>query len=83
MKFTFKHMLLKRAYTEEQMKALAASSDFKSCEIVKIAVGMEIRLSRQPLDGAGILNAGRYRRGTANLPIGCSRFFPVRVFTTE
>ena len=47
MKFTFKHMLLKRAYTEAQMQSLAAESDFKSCEIVKNAVGMEIRLIRQ------------------------------------
>jgi ubiquinone/menaquinone biosynthesis C-methylase UbiE len=46
-KFTFKHMLLKRAYTEEQMKALVAESDFKSCEIMKTAVGMEVRLLRQ------------------------------------
>jgi len=49
-KFTFKHMLLKRAYTETQMSSLAAQSDFKSCEIVKAPVGMEIRLTRrQPL----------------------------------
>jgi ubiquinone/menaquinone biosynthesis C-methylase UbiE len=49
-KFTFKHMLLKRAYSEEQMKALAASSDFKSCEIVKMAVGMDVRfVRREPL----------------------------------
>ena len=51
-KFTFKHMLLKRAYTEEQMKALVAGSDFKSCEIIKSPVGMEVRLLReQPLAG--------------------------------
>jgi hypothetical protein len=46
-KFTFKHMLLKRAYTEGQMKALAGESDFKSCEIFKTTVGMEVRLLRQ------------------------------------
>jgi ubiquinone/menaquinone biosynthesis C-methylase UbiE len=46
-KFTFKHMLLKRAYTEGQMTSLAGESDFKSCEIVKNNVGMEIRLIRQ------------------------------------
>jgi hypothetical protein len=50
MKFTFKHMLLKRAYTELQMKQLAAQSDFGSCEIIGAPVGMEIRLiRRQPL----------------------------------
>jgi hypothetical protein len=49
-KLTFKHMLLKRAYTETQMTSLAGESDFKSCEIVGSAVGMEVRLIRlQPL----------------------------------
>jgi ubiquinone/menaquinone biosynthesis C-methylase UbiE len=49
-KLTFKHMLLKRAYTETQMTSLAGESDFKSCEIVRSAVGMEVRLIRlQPL----------------------------------
>jgi ubiquinone/menaquinone biosynthesis C-methylase UbiE len=46
MKFTFKHMLLKRAYTEEQMKALAGESAFKAGEIVKSSIGMEITLLR-------------------------------------
>ncbi len=46
-KFTFKHMLLKRAYTEEQMTSLVGKSDFKSCEIIKAPVGMEVRLTRQ------------------------------------
>src|SRR5580692_651150 len=49
-KFTFKHMLLKRAYTESQMTSLAAESDFKSSEIILSPIGMEIRLvRRQPL----------------------------------
>jgi ubiquinone/menaquinone biosynthesis C-methylase UbiE len=49
-KFTFKHMLLKRAYTEGQMARLAGESDFKDCEIIKNAVGMEVNLTRrQPL----------------------------------
>ena len=46
-KFTFKHMLLKRAYTEGQMASLASESDFKSSEINKSAVGMEVRLVRR------------------------------------
>ncbi len=45
-KFTFKHMLLKRAHTEESMKALAAKSEFGSCEITRNAVGMEVRFRR-------------------------------------
>jgi len=47
MKFTFKHMLLKRAYTEEQMKTLAHDSDFEGGEIVKSAIGMEVTLVRR------------------------------------
>ena len=46
-RMTFKHMLLKRAYTEQQIESLAAASDFKSCEIIKNQVGMEIRLIRR------------------------------------
>jgi ubiquinone/menaquinone biosynthesis C-methylase UbiE len=49
-KFTFKHMLLKRAYTEEQMTSLVGQSDFKSCEIINTPVGMEVKLlRREPL----------------------------------
>lgn len=49
-KFTFKHMLLRRAYTEKQMKSLVGRSDFKACEIIKSSVGMEVGLvRRQPL----------------------------------
>lgn len=46
MRFTFKHMLLKRAYTEGQMTALVQQSDFKTCEIVKAPVGMNVKLVR-------------------------------------
>ena len=49
MKFTFKHMLLKRAYTEGQFTELAAQSDFGSCAISKKPVGMEIALVRRQL----------------------------------
>ena len=49
-KFTFKHMLLKRAYSEHQMASLVGESDFKSCEIIRSGVGMEVKLIRlQPL----------------------------------
>jgi ubiquinone/menaquinone biosynthesis C-methylase UbiE len=46
-KFTFKHMLLKRAFSEHQMTSLVDESDFKSCEIIRSAVGMEVKLIRQ------------------------------------
>jgi ubiquinone/menaquinone biosynthesis C-methylase UbiE len=45
-KLTFKHMLLKRAYTEGQMTSLAGQSDFRTCAIVKNAVGMDVRFVR-------------------------------------
>jgi hypothetical protein len=44
----FKHTLLKRAYTVKQMESLAAASDFKSSEIIRNPVGMEIRLHKPP-----------------------------------
>jgi ubiquinone/menaquinone biosynthesis C-methylase UbiE len=52
-KWTFKHMLLKRAYTEDSMKALAAKSEFGSCEITRNAVGMEVRF-RRPMTAAQV-----------------------------
>jgi ubiquinone/menaquinone biosynthesis C-methylase UbiE len=52
-KWTFKHMLLKRAYTEDAMKALAAKSEFGSCEITRNAVGMEVRF-RRPMTAAQV-----------------------------
>ena len=49
-KFTFKHMLLKRAYTEKEMESLVQGSDFKSCQIVRDPIGMEVTLVRpQPI----------------------------------
>jgi ubiquinone/menaquinone biosynthesis C-methylase UbiE len=49
-KMTFKHMLLKRAYTAEQMESLGAASDFRSCQIVRSAIGLQIELlRRQPV----------------------------------
>jgi SAM-dependent methyltransferase len=47
-KIVFKHTLLKRAYTVKQMESLAAASDFKSSEIIRNPVGMEIRLYKPP-----------------------------------
>jgi ubiquinone/menaquinone biosynthesis C-methylase UbiE len=46
-KFTFKHMLLKRAYTKQAMESLVAESEFKSSRIVEAPVGMEIQLIRR------------------------------------
>ena len=46
-KITFKGLLLKRAYTEEQINSLATASDFQSCQITANSIGMEIRLPRE------------------------------------
>ena len=46
-KVTFKYLLLKRAYTEEQMQALVRESDFKAGEILSIAIGMKVILERR------------------------------------
>jgi hypothetical protein len=46
-KWTFKHMLLKRAYTLEQIDSLATASDFKCCEIACNDIGMEITFYRR------------------------------------
>jgi ubiquinone/menaquinone biosynthesis C-methylase UbiE len=64
-KFTFKHMLLKRAFSEHQMTSLVDESDFKSCEIIRSAVGMEVKLIRQR--GTGCVRFAPLRPGP---PIG-------------
>ena len=45
-RMTFKHMLLKRAYTAEQLESLGAASDFTSCQITRSAIGVQIDLLR-------------------------------------
>jgi len=49
-KLTFKHLLLRRAYTLEGMVGLVAASDFKYCGIGRVDIGMDVDLiRRQPL----------------------------------
>ena len=45
-RWTFKHFLLKNAYTEAQIQQLAAQTAFKQAEINKDAIGMEIWLRK-------------------------------------
>ena len=45
MKWTFRSMLLKRAYTREQFQCFIASSGFPNCQIDEAPVGFEITLS--------------------------------------
>lgn len=40
-------MLRRRAYTRQRMEALAAASDFRTCEIQTSGIGMEVRLRKQ------------------------------------
>ena len=46
-RMAFKHMLLKRAYTEKEMESLAKASDFRFFAIAGTPVGMEVTLVRR------------------------------------
>jgi ubiquinone/menaquinone biosynthesis C-methylase UbiE len=49
-KMAFKHMLLKRAYTEKDMETLANASNFRFFAIERSPVGMEVTLvPREPI----------------------------------
>ena len=41
-KWTFKHMLLKRAYTQAQFREMAAPTPFGGCEIREGSIGLEV-----------------------------------------
>jgi ubiquinone/menaquinone biosynthesis C-methylase UbiE len=45
-KFTFKHMLLKRAYTTDAFKQLISQTPFKRYDIQTDAIGLEVRLEK-------------------------------------
>ena len=45
-KWTFKHMLVKRAYTPAAFRQMAAQSRFGTCNIETDAIGMTVRLSK-------------------------------------
>jgi len=44
--WTFRHMLIERAYTTDDFSAMAAKSRFGSCDITSNTIGLEVRLSR-------------------------------------
>jgi ubiquinone/menaquinone biosynthesis C-methylase UbiE len=46
-RWTFKHFLLKNAYTKEQIQAFAAQTHFGDCEIHTDLVGMQIWLEKR------------------------------------
>ena len=45
-KWTIKHMLVKRAYSQEQFRQMAAQSPFRTCEIREDALGLEVSLRK-------------------------------------
>jgi ubiquinone/menaquinone biosynthesis C-methylase UbiE len=45
-KWIFKHMLLKRAYSEEQFRSMASESPFRACEIRADPIGLEVALAK-------------------------------------
>lgn len=46
-KWTFRHMLLKRAYTEDALVEMAKQSRFGACQIAIQTVGLEMRLEKR------------------------------------
>jgi len=49
-KWTFRLMLIKRAYTKDAIRQLVSQSKFKTCKIEDDAIGMQIRLEKHVLD---------------------------------
>jgi len=45
-RMTFKHMLIKRAYTIADFQRMAAQSHFHSCDITLDSIGLEVRCAR-------------------------------------
>jgi ubiquinone/menaquinone biosynthesis C-methylase UbiE len=45
-KWTFKHMLLKRAYSQEQFQQMASQTPFQRCDIRAEAIGLEVSLTK-------------------------------------
>ena len=45
-RWTFRHMLLKNAYSLDEMKAMAAQTPFEKCSVLKEGVGFQVRLEK-------------------------------------
>jgi ubiquinone/menaquinone biosynthesis C-methylase UbiE len=45
-KWTFRHVLLKRAYTKDEFRRMAAESDFGGCQITTGPVGLEVQFTK-------------------------------------
>jgi hypothetical protein len=46
-KLTFRHMLIKRAYSQEQFRQMAAQTSFGTCEIHEDPLGMRVWLIKR------------------------------------
>ena len=47
-KWTFRHVLLKRAYTKDEFMRLARQSNFGQCKLGNDSIGIKVRLYRKP-----------------------------------
>ena len=46
----FKHMLLKRAYSQERFTRMASLTPFKSCDVRADPIGLEVSLTKYSAD---------------------------------
>jgi ubiquinone/menaquinone biosynthesis C-methylase UbiE len=53
-KWTFRHVLLKRAYTKDEFMQMAKQSRFGTCQISPASVAFEVRFTKGPLQALGI-----------------------------
>jgi len=48
-KWTFRHLLLKRAYTKDEFMHLARQSSFGECNLESDSIGIIVRFYRRPM----------------------------------
>lgn len=53
-KWTFRHVLLKRAYTKEEFVRMAAQSRFGICQVNVAPIGFEVRFTKPAHVVAGV-----------------------------
>ena len=56
-KITFRHLLLKRAYTKSDFTRMAAASRFGGCTVDPVAIGFEVRFSKPQVANAGVASS--------------------------
>jgi hypothetical protein len=44
--WAFKYMLLKRAYTQDEIRKFVSKTEFRNCDIQETLVGLEISLEK-------------------------------------